>query len=95
MQITGTFPQIYIANNANTRQKLLSVEQWGSGAWRSMVSAFHGANNMVINATDIHNLSKVTNMSNMFNGATALVDNGDKMNDWNTSNVTNMLGTFA
>lgn len=26
VQITGTFPQIYIGNNANTRQKLLSVE---------------------------------------------------------------------
>ena len=63
VQITGTFPQIYINNNANTRQKLLSIDQWGSGAWRSMVGAFFGANNMVINATDAPMLTSPAAMS--------------------------------
>ncbi len=95
VQITGAFPQIYINSNANTRQKLLSVDQWWTGVWRSMQNAFYGANNMVINATDTPNLSTVTNMSQMFRAATTLVDNGWAMNTWDVSKVTTMQSMFS
>lgn len=93
--ITGNLRRIYV-NNAGDRQKILSIEQWGTAAWSSMDRAFNGASNMVLNATDTPNLTGSTTMSlsQMFRGATALVDNGGAMNSWDTSTVTNMAEVF-
>ena len=52
-----------------------------------MDKAFYGCSNLVINATDVPDLSNVTNMNFMFSGTTALVDNGGRINDWDTSNI--------
>ena len=90
IRIKGNFPNIYFAG-ANDAQKLIAIEQWGTGIWNTMYRAFEGANNLVINATDAPNLSQVTNMSSMFQGAHNLNQN---INHWNTSNVTNMYRTF-
>ncbi|MCF6318884.1 MAG: DUF285 domain-containing protein [Proteobacteria bacterium] len=72
-------------------EKILAVEQWGTGQWESMLSAFSGATNMVINATDIPNLSNVANMMNMFRDA--VLASPDTSN-WDTSSVTNMAAMF-
>ena len=77
-------------DTANARQ-LRSIEQWGGTEWTSMSGAFDGASNMVYNATDAPDLSGVTDMSNMFDSATAF--DGD-LSSWNVSVVTDMSGMF-
>lgn len=91
--ISGTFPQIYF-NLGGDRMKIRSIEQWGNTAWRSMEAAFAGCENLVSNATDMPNVSSVTDMSGMF--AYCRKYKGDaQMNNWDVSNVTNMYGMFG
>ncbi|NRD23805.1 BspA family leucine-rich repeat surface protein [Winogradskyella litoriviva] len=91
--ITGTFPRIYMTSNTANAQKLLSVDQWGCNLWTSMQRAFEGCSNLVINASDIPNLSSVTSMWRMFNNATSLGDGTGNWN-WNTENVQSMESLF-
>ena len=51
--IYGNFGRLFIANNASNRDKILSIEQWGSNEWTGMLRAFQGASNLVSNATDV------------------------------------------
>ncbi len=88
--LTG-FPRIYF-NNSGDKDKIIAVNQWGSGIWSSMNGAFYGASNLLIKATDTPELSGVTDMSLMFTGATLANPN---TNGWNTSNVDNMSSMFA
>ena len=71
--------------------KLASIDQWGDASWTSMRSAFAGSANMVYAAADAPDLSRVTDMSGMFEGA-ALFD-GD-ISFWDVSSVTNMSAMF-
>lgn len=89
--IRGDFPRIYFDGNGNSVD-ILSIEQWGSGTWSSMYSAFYGCENLVSNATDAPDLSVVTDMSYMFYDAS--VFNG-AIGNWDVSNVTNMNGMFS
>ena len=57
-----------------------------------MEYAFCGAFNMVYAATDVPDLSRVTDMSQMFRGTTAF--NGD-ISSWDVSSVTDMSGMFT
>ena len=94
VSINGSFPRIYLNNTAVDRMKLKSIEQWGTQAWQSMNGAFAGAVNLVSNATDMPDLSMVTDMYGMF--AYARKFNGDSaMGNWDVANVTNMYGMFA
>ena len=88
--ITGTFPRIYL-NNGSEAEKITSINQWGTGTWTSMRSAFLGAKNLVMTATDIPNLSQVASMRQMF--TRAFIFNGD-ISGWNTSSVTDMSNMF-
>jgi len=90
VKITGTFPRIYF-NNTGDRNKIMTIEQWGTNAWTSMESAFFGASNLTSTATDAPDLSGVTNMAFMF--ALASVFNAD-ISAWNVSNVNNMRAMF-
>ena len=90
VHITGIFPRILFSPN-ETAKKLLSIEQWGDIAWESMDSSFFGAINMVINATDAPDLSKVKSMAYMFASADGVT--GD-LSKWDVSNVTNMSSMF-
>jgi len=85
------FPRIFF-NNGGDRQKLLTVQQWGKGKWTSMRYAFAGCTNLTIPATDNPDLSNVTDVSYMFDGASAFNQN---IGSWNTGNVTNMSNMFA
>jgi surface protein len=84
------FPRIYV-NNSGDREKILSVEQWGTGIWTSMENAFMGAINVDGFFTDIPDLSSVTNLKQMFYLAHEF--DGD-VSAWNTSTITNMAGMF-
>jgi surface protein len=88
IRIRGAFPRIYF-NYSGDRYKILSVEQWGTGTWTSMSNAFSGCADLIINATDIPDLSNVADMSYMFRDATSF---NQPIGNWNTSNVTNMRG---
>ena len=87
VQITGTFPHFYLNNAVAIKAKLLSVEQWGNIAWESMARMFHGASNLTLNDTDTPILSGVTDMSRMFQSASAF---NQDISGWNVSSVTNM-----
>ncbi|MDH6250430.1 surface protein [Chryseobacterium sp. H1D6B] len=73
--------------------KIIDVEHWGTTVWSSMNSAFFGCGYLDISASDIPNLSNVTDMSSMFTNCGSLIGNPSFKN-WDTSNVTTLQGTF-
>ncbi|WP_299246482.1 BspA family leucine-rich repeat surface protein [uncultured Aquimarina sp.] len=94
IKIIGDFPRVYF-NNTGDKDKILSIEQWGSQQWTSMQSAFYGCSSLVHNAQDIPNLSMATTLQFMFSGTSSFVDNGGKMKDWNVSTIRNMSYAFG
>jgi len=79
-------------NYSGDVDKITEIKQFGTTIWSSFENAFNGCENMLVSATDIPNLSSVTNMSKMF-GSAALANPNAK--NWNVSNVTNMNLMFA
>ncbi|WP_198137130.1 BspA family leucine-rich repeat surface protein, partial [Sphingobacterium spiritivorum] len=75
------------------RLKLTDVLQWGTAQWTSMGTMFLGCSNLNITATDVPDLSKVTDMSSMFDRCTILTGPAN-INSWNTAKVTSMRGLF-
>ena len=71
--------------------KLVSIDQWGDISWTAMRSAFEGAANMVCKATDVPDLSRVTDTYQMFLGAASF--NGD-ISSRDVSSVTAMSRMF-
>ncbi|WP_121665913.1 BspA family leucine-rich repeat surface protein [Mesonia aquimarina] len=96
VSITGDFPRICFGNywftTSNMEDKIASVEQWGDIQWYSMSEAFYGCDNLNINATDIPDLSQVTDMSSMLREVNFI---NSSINNWDVSNVTNMSYLFA
>ncbi len=90
VKISGTFPRIYFANTGD-KEKILSIEQWGDGAWSNMFYAFFGTTNLVINATDVPDVSNVTDMHSMFRNSGI---GSPDFSGWDTSNVTRMAYMF-
>lgn len=88
--IKGTYPRIYF-NNAGDKLKILTVEQWGNIAWTSMANAFYGCANLTVPATDAPNLSGVTSMALMFDGATNF---NSPINHWDVSTIASFWATF-
>ena len=88
--VSGNFSRIKM-EPYHPSEKILSVEQWGDVQWTSMKSAFSQCNYLSINATDVPNLSQVTDMSFMF----TLCNNFDSpIGNWDVSNVNNMSYMF-
>lgn len=74
--------------------ELKELLQWGNHRWGSTVSRmFHNCINLVITATDLPDFSGVTDMANMFNNCTSIVEIPN-INQWNVSNVRDMSGMF-
>ena len=90
VSITGDFPRIVLGGNTDAK-KLLSIEQWGSIQWQSMNTAFSGCSNLVGNASDVPDLSQVTDMSGMFGGASAF---NQDLSAWDVSSMTDMSNMF-
>lgn len=101
--IRGQFPAIQFgvvsedgnsvtAFDRNINRKIVAVNQWGNIAWSSMAGAFAFCNNVTFPATDVPDLSAVSNTSFMFSNATAA--NPD-VRQWKVSNVENMRRMFS
>ena len=90
VRISGDITGIRLDNHADAH-RLMSIEQWGDSRWMSMDSAFRGASNMTYNAADVPDLSRVTDMGHMFDGASSL--DGD-LSAWDVSNVGDMSYMF-
>ncbi len=83
--IYGTFPRI-VFNNGGDKDKILSINQWGTQQWSAMQAAFYGCSNLNISATDTPDLSHVTDASLMFKEATNF---NSPIGDWNVSTIVN------
>ena len=90
IRISGAFPRIFF-NFSPQAEQVLSIDQWGTGQWTSMSHAFNRCVGMRILATDVPDLSNVTDASFMFRSAGLM--NHDVSN-WDISNITNMSGMF-
>ncbi|AFG37208.1 BspA family leucine-rich repeat surface protein [Spirochaeta africana] len=76
-----------------TPELITDVKQWGMVKWTSMFRMFSGATNLTaFSAIDTPDLSQVTDMSYMFQGAS--IFNGD-IENWDVSNVSEMAGVFS
>ncbi|EDP96406.1 BspA family leucine-rich repeat surface protein [Kordia algicida OT-1] len=93
VSISGTFPRIYVNNNnaTNTLNQLISIDQWGNQQWTSMAHAFSNCQNLSYNATDIPDLSNVTDLTRMFLGPTTF---NTSIVNWDVSTITNMESLF-
>ena len=89
VSITGQFPA-FLVEYAHD-DKLLSVEQWGSIEWKSMADAFKGNYNLDVVASDMPDLSNVSDMSYMFNSINSIQED---INGWDVSNVNDMSHLF-
>ncbi|MFD2563888.1 BspA family leucine-rich repeat surface protein [Aquimarina rubra] len=92
VSIIGAFPAPRHNEFNSDSFKLLSIDQWGTQPWESMRNGFSGCENMEYNATDIPDLSGVTDMGSMF--IVCRNFNGN-INNWDVSNVTNMSAMFG
>ncbi|PTX62353.1 surface protein [Kordia periserrulae] len=86
--ITGDFPHFVLDNAIG---QLVSVEQWGTIKWKSMANSFANGH-FQLNAQDTPDLSDVTDMSYMF--YKARIEIYTNIENWDVSNVTNMLRLF-
>ena len=91
ISIIGNYPAHYYSSPNRDNDKLVSIDQWGTQEWKSMRQAFYYCETMTYNATDIPDLSAVTNMDSMFGVASSF--NGN-INNWDVSNVTDMSAMF-
>ncbi|MDA9551922.1 BspA family leucine-rich repeat surface protein [Flavobacteriaceae bacterium] len=90
--ISGDFPW-YRGRYSADKDKLIEVKNWGIIAWENFDGAFAGCNNLtVISATDVPDLSNVTNLSSMFYGNNILEINN--IENWDVSNVQLFNGMF-
>ncbi len=92
VRISGDFTRIYLGGDPFNATKIRSIDQWGAAQWSTMESAFHGATRMTYSATDMPDLSGVTNLSFMFFRAASF--NGD-VSGWDTSGITDMSYMFT
>ena len=90
VSISGDFPQIYF-NNTGDKNKIQTIEQWGTIPWQDFSDAFHGCVNLAVPATDAPDLSLVTSLASMFRSCTSF---DDPIDHWDVSTITSMPSMF-
>lgn len=73
--------------------KIIEVMQWGDTKWKSMQSAFYSCIFMDVTATDVPDLSNVTDLGQMFYNCNNLKGNAT-FGQWDTSKITSMISMF-
>ena len=91
VSISGIYDYIDFDAETDNSENIISIDQWGTNQWNSFNYAFYDCINLQGNATDTPDLSNVTDMSNMFSGASSFNQN---INNWDVSNVTDMARMF-
>jgi len=89
------FPAIHFEDTAYGAKdflKLIKIKQWGGGEWLTMEGAFWNCRNMDSDATDIPDISSVTNMGWMFSHCSTY--QGGTTPHWDVSNVKKMNSMF-
>ena len=81
----------FFLNRYADAKHLIELSQWGNAVWTTMESAFLGATNMQLTATDAPDLSQVTDMNLMFSGARSF---NSALNHWDVSRVIHMTSAF-
>ena len=97
ISISGDFKRFWLGGDSSSAAKLVEVTQWGNATWQSMSEMFEGAINLDrISADDTPDLSGVTDMSGMFQGAQRFGLNAKTaaLSGWNVSGVTDMSYMF-
>ena len=89
VRISGDFARMLLGEDHDNAYKIISVEQWGDIQWESMASAFSGVV-FASHAADTPDLSKVTDMSRMFQDS----DFNGSFFGWDVSGITDMRGIF-
>lgn len=89
ISIIGDFPAPY--HYYGDADEVISIDQWGTHEYQSMQRACFRCENMEYLATDVPDLSLVTDMSEMFEDTYLFNGNID---NWDVSNVTLMNDTF-
>ncbi len=93
IKIWGDFPRIYFSNLAVDKDKILSIDQWGTIKWTSMQNAFFGCSKLTISDdAGAPDLSKVTVLNNMF--ADTNINTTGNLNSWDVSNVRSFYRMF-
>ncbi len=91
IKIYGEYPILNFPLNFSYTWELVEVVQWGDIQWASMNQMFRNCSNLVVSATDVPDLTNVTDMSKMFQSAG--LGNVD-FTGWDVSGVTNMSEMF-
>jgi hypothetical protein len=78
-------------NNSGDKNKITDIKQWGNIVWASFFTSFRGCANLLATATDIPDLSSVTDIGLMFFAAISVNPN---VLNWNVSNVNNFSLIF-
>jgi surface protein len=84
---------MYMNGNHASRAMIQDVSNWGEGIWNSFFSAFEGAKNLTISATDEPDLSATTSTEKAFRNCYSLL--GTTLNDWDVSTITTMEFMFS
>jgi surface protein len=95
--ITGPYTRINF-NNSGDKDKIMSIDSWGTNAWTNLSNAFYGCSNLVNKASDTPNLTSATRLTGMFRNATS-IGNSDTMIDsgnwsWVTTGIERMNNIF-
>ncbi|MCT4586861.1 MAG: BspA family leucine-rich repeat surface protein [Carboxylicivirga sp.] len=90
IRIRGIFPGMYF-NKGGDKEKLISIDQWGTIWWETMENAFNGCANLTCQATDVLDVSCVNNMDNAFLSASLFDINAGI---WEVSNLTSAEDAF-
>ena len=84
---------MYMNGNHASRVMIQDVSNWGEGIWNSFSSAFEGARNLTVSATDEPDLSATTSMKKAFRNCFSLL--GATLNDWDVRTITTMEFMFS
>ena len=87
LEILGDFPHFQRYSLA----LLEDVLQWGDIVWRSFRSSFQGWQGATFTASDVPDMSIVTQLTSMFQGA---INFNANLNTWDVSNVIHMRSMF-
>ena len=84
---------MYMNGNHASKAMIQDVSNWGEGIWNSFSSAFEGARNLTVSATDEPDLSATTSMKKAFRNCFSLL--GTTLNDWDVNTITTMEFMFS